>query len=42
MTHVMTKAMFLANDRNRRDIGRIKWGHVRKKYLIMCLVPKSR
>ncbi|CDW71716.1 2-oxo acid dehydrogenase acyltransferase [Stylonychia lemnae] len=24
----MTKAIFLANDRNRRDVGRIRWGYV--------------
>ncbi|CDW81108.1 2-oxo acid dehydrogenase acyltransferase [Stylonychia lemnae] len=38
MTHVMTKAMFLSNDRNRRDVGRIKWGHFQKCDKITCSI----
>lgn len=42
MTHIMTKAMFYAAHRNRRDVGRIKWGHVRIASLIYGTVLKSR
>lgn len=30
MTHLVTKGVLLSLDRNRRDVGRIKWGYVNK------------
>eukprot|EP00347_Sterkiella_histriomuscorum_P023920 403332930 len=30
ITHLMSKGMLLAAHRNRRDVGRIKWGHFQK------------
>lgn len=32
MTHIIAKGMLISMAKNRRDVGRIKWGYVRKKF----------
>jgi hypothetical protein len=43
ITHVIAKAIAMALHKNRRDIGRIKFGYVRYPPNLICLIVlKSR
>jgi hypothetical protein len=39
MTHLVSKGLSIAIAKMRRDIGRIKWGYVRARYLLLFIVP---
>lgn len=42
MTHIFSRALGLAFSKNRRDIGRIKWGNVTKNTLLSFFSSKNQ